>query len=76
MELVLADNLFPEHLSVEERTKHWIHMFSLFSSLHEKALNAILAQKRRYRYKCATLNGVKLQKYLKMIFSFSGCKTR
>ncbi|XP_012567744.1 sister chromatid cohesion protein PDS5 homolog B isoform X3 [Cicer arietinum] len=47
MELVLADNLFPDHLCVEERTKHWIHMFSLFSSHHVKALNTILTQKRR-----------------------------
>ncbi|KAK7275658.1 hypothetical protein RIF29_16778 [Crotalaria pallida] len=47
MEFVLAHDLFPEHLSVEERTKHWIHMFSLFSSLHEKALDTILTQKRR-----------------------------
>lgn len=48
MESVLADDLFPEHLSVEERTKHWIHMFSLFSPFHERALDSILAQKRRY----------------------------
>ncbi|KAI5435193.1 hypothetical protein KIW84_021856 [Lathyrus oleraceus] len=47
MELVLSDNLFPEHLSVVERTMHWIHIFSLFSSLHEKALDTILIQKRR-----------------------------
>ncbi|KAK7321020.1 hypothetical protein VNO77_31092 [Canavalia gladiata] len=49
MEFVLADDLFPEHLSTEERTKHWIHQFSLFSSPHEKALNAILTQKRRFQ---------------------------
>ncbi|KAF7829837.1 sister chromatid cohesion protein PDS5-like protein A isoform X1 [Senna tora] len=47
IELILADDLFLENLSVEERTKHWIHMFSLFSPLHEKALNTILTQKRR-----------------------------
>lgn len=47
MELILADDLFPDDLSVEERTNHWIHMFSLFSSCHEKALNTILIQKRR-----------------------------
>jgi sister-chromatid-cohesion protein PDS5 len=49
MELILADDLFPDDLSVEERTNHWIHMFSLFSSCHEKALNTILIQKRRYQ---------------------------
>ncbi|WJX30406.1 hypothetical protein P8452_18948 [Trifolium repens] len=47
MELILADDLFPDDLSVEQRTNHWIHMFSLFSSCHEKALNTILIQKRR-----------------------------
>jgi len=57
MELVLADNLFPEHLSVAERTKHWIHMFSLFSPHHEMALNTILVQKRRYQYQCAIFEG-------------------
>ncbi|XP_057735278.1 sister chromatid cohesion protein PDS5 homolog B isoform X2 [Arachis stenosperma] len=47
MEFVFADDLFPENLPVEERTKHWMHMFSLFSSQHEKALLTILTQKRR-----------------------------
>ncbi|CAJ1971874.1 unnamed protein product [Sphenostylis stenocarpa] len=49
MEFVLADDLFPEDLPVEERTNHWIHMFSLFSFPHEKALDAILTQKRRFQ---------------------------
>ncbi|MED6112773.1 hypothetical protein PIB30_064706 [Stylosanthes scabra] len=47
MEFVFADDLFPENLPIEERTKHWMHMFSLFSSCHEKALITILTQKRR-----------------------------
>lgn len=48
MELVLAEDLFPAVLSVEERTQHWIHLFSLFTPLHIKALNSILSQKQRY----------------------------
>ncbi|KAJ9673634.1 hypothetical protein PVL29_023280 [Vitis rotundifolia] len=47
MELVLAEDLFPATLSVEERTRHWISFFSLFTPLHVKALNSILSQKRR-----------------------------
>ncbi|KAL3641267.1 hypothetical protein CASFOL_016235 [Castilleja foliolosa] len=48
MDLVLAD-LFPASLSTEERTRHWIFMFSLFEPLHLKALKTILTQKRRLR---------------------------
>ncbi|XP_020554556.1 sister chromatid cohesion protein PDS5 homolog A [Sesamum indicum] len=48
MELVLAD-LFPSSLSIEERTQHWIFMFSLFKPSHLKALKTILSQKRRLR---------------------------
>ncbi|KAK4572835.1 hypothetical protein RGQ29_031022 [Quercus rubra] len=47
MELVLAEDLFPVLLSVAERTRHWIHLFSLFTPLHVKALNSVLSQKRR-----------------------------
>ncbi|KAI4337812.1 hypothetical protein L6164_016184 [Bauhinia variegata] len=47
MDFVLADDLFPEHLSIEQRTKHWIQMFSRFGSLQIKALDNILTQKRR-----------------------------
>lgn len=48
MELVLAEDLFSAVLSTEERTRHWIHLFSVFTPLHLKALNAILSQKQRY----------------------------
>ncbi|KAG7980770.1 hypothetical protein I3843_05G200200 [Carya illinoinensis] len=47
MEIVLAEDLFPAPLSIEERTRHWIHLFSIFTPLHIKALNSILSQKRR-----------------------------
>ncbi|PNX93315.1 sister chromatid cohesion PDS5-like protein, partial [Trifolium pratense] len=47
MELILADHLFPDHLSVMERTKHWIHMFSLFRTDHIKALITVWYHKRR-----------------------------
>ncbi|XP_027368350.1 sister chromatid cohesion protein PDS5 homolog A [Abrus precatorius] len=67
MEFVLADDLFPKHLSVEERTKHWIHMFSLFSSPHEKALNSILTQKRRLQNEMK--NYLAMRKNLKEICS-------
>lgn len=48
MELVLAEDLFPAVLSMEERTRHWIHLFSVFTPFQLKALNAILSQKQRY----------------------------
>ncbi|KAL2520021.1 ARM repeat superfamily protein [Forsythia ovata] len=48
VELVLAD-LFPSSLSIEERTRHWIFMSSLFKPPHLKALKIVLSQKRRLR---------------------------
>lgn len=48
MEIVLADTLFPASLSIEDKTRHWVFMFSLFTPCHLKALNAILSQKLRY----------------------------
>ncbi|KAK1371080.1 sister chromatid cohesion protein PDS5-like [Heracleum sosnowskyi] len=50
MEHMLAENLFPNYLSVEERTRHWIFFVSLhkmFTLSHEKALNSILSHKQR-----------------------------
>ncbi|OVA03847.1 hypothetical protein BVC80_8065g3 [Macleaya cordata] len=47
MELVLAEDLFPANLSVEERTRHWISLYSFFTLAHIKALNSILSQKWR-----------------------------
>ncbi|XP_052189555.1 sister chromatid cohesion protein PDS5 homolog B isoform X2 [Diospyros lotus] len=47
MELVLAEELFPVSLSIEEKTRQWILLFSLFNSSHLKVLNIILSQKRR-----------------------------
>ncbi|KAK6939869.1 hypothetical protein RJ641_029400 [Dillenia turbinata] len=49
MELLLSESLFPDSLPAAERAKHWIHLFSLFTPLHAKALNSILSQKRRLR---------------------------
>lgn len=74
MELVLSDNLFPEHLSVVERTKHWIHIFSLFSSLHEKALDTILIQKRRYGYQCTMLERKILEIFTNYSFIFQAAE--
>jgi len=67
MEFVLANDLFPEDLSVEERTKHWMHMFSLFSFPHEKALDNILTQKRRYLYQHAIVNRTKIEYCLPIV---------
>ncbi|KAF6152763.1 hypothetical protein GIB67_004592 [Kingdonia uniflora] len=47
MDLVLAEDMFPPSLSVVERMKHWIFLFSSFSPLHMKALSSILSQKGR-----------------------------
>ncbi|KAK2999347.1 hypothetical protein RJ639_023355, partial [Escallonia herrerae] len=47
LEQVLAEELFPASLSMEERTRHWMFLFSLFTPAHLKALNTILSQKRR-----------------------------
>ncbi|PWA83208.1 ARM repeat superfamily protein [Artemisia annua] len=56
VEDVLEKNLFPVSLSVEERIRHWLFLFSnsapdhkngFFSSAHEKALTAVVSQKKR-----------------------------
>ncbi|KAM0947386.1 putative sister chromatid cohesion protein Pds5 [Dioscorea sansibarensis] len=47
MEVLLSEKLFPDCLSVMERTKHWVAFFSFFTPHHVKALNSILSQKRR-----------------------------
>ncbi|PHT78851.1 hypothetical protein T459_16903 [Capsicum annuum] len=49
IEIVLADTLFPASLSIEDKTRHWVFMFSLFTPCHLKALSAILSQKLRLR---------------------------
>ncbi|POO00116.1 Coatomer beta subunit [Trema orientale] len=54
MELILVKDLFPALLSVEERTRHWVHLFSLFTPLHVKALNFILSQKGRLQNEMQT----------------------
>lgn len=48
MEIVLTDTLFPASLSIEDKIRHWVFMFSLFTPCHLKVLNAILSQKLRY----------------------------
>ncbi|KAJ4838517.1 hypothetical protein Tsubulata_006097 [Turnera subulata] len=47
MDVIIAEDLFPAVLSFEEMTRHWIHMFSLFTPFHVKALTIILSLKRR-----------------------------
>lgn len=48
IERILVEDLFPV-LEVEESTSHWVHLFSLFTPLHVKALNCVLSQKKRLR---------------------------
>ncbi|KAD2805787.1 hypothetical protein E3N88_39164 [Mikania micrantha] len=53
---VLEEDLFPVSLSVEERIRHWLFLFShaesahkndMFTPAHVKALTAVLCQKKR-----------------------------
>ncbi|TYK31652.1 sister chromatid cohesion protein PDS5-like protein A isoform X1 [Cucumis melo var. makuwa] len=59
MELVLVEDLFPADLSIEERTKHWIRLFSLFNNHHEKALRHVLLQKKRLQNELRTYLGLR-----------------
>ncbi|KAM6553079.1 hypothetical protein CsatB_013841 [Cannabis sativa] len=54
MELILVKDLFPALLSAEERTRHWVHLFSLFKPLHVKSLNLVLYQKGRLQNEMQT----------------------
>ncbi|GLJ40362.1 hypothetical protein SUGI_0830400 [Cryptomeria japonica] len=47
MELIFAEDLFPVQLPVDERTHHWIAMFSVFCPSDIRALEHILSQKQR-----------------------------
>ncbi|KAL7603365.1 hypothetical protein Lser_V15G19189 [Lactuca serriola] len=69
IEHILEESLFPISLSVEERTRHWLFLFShsasasdhrnaIFTSAHEKALTAILCQKKRLQ--------IEMQSYLEL----------
>ncbi|KAI3777313.1 hypothetical protein L1987_47113 [Smallanthus sonchifolius] len=59
IEHVLEEDLFPVSLSVEERIRHWLFLFShsesahkndIFTPAHEKALTAVLCQKKRLQF--------------------------
>ncbi|KAK1422159.1 hypothetical protein QVD17_25081 [Tagetes erecta] len=59
IEHVLEEDLFPVALSVEERIRHWLFLFShsesahkngIFTPAHEKALAAVLCQKKRLQF--------------------------
>ncbi|XP_020578529.1 sister chromatid cohesion protein PDS5 homolog A isoform X2 [Phalaenopsis equestris] len=47
MELVIARDFFPSSLSITDRKKHWIALFSRLTQSHLKALKFLLFQKRR-----------------------------
>ncbi|GMH17169.1 hypothetical protein Nepgr_019010 [Nepenthes gracilis] len=49
LELFLSEDMFPNALPVEERTRHWIFLYSLFTPAHVKAFNSILCQKGRFQ---------------------------
>ncbi|MCO5578811.1 hypothetical protein L7F22_032658 [Adiantum nelumboides] len=47
LEIVFAEKLFPRQLSVSERARHWVAMYTLFEDIDKKALAKILLQKKR-----------------------------
>ncbi|KAL2892981.1 Sister chromatid cohesion protein PDS5-like protein A [Bienertia sinuspersici] len=49
LELLLSEDLFPASLLGDDRMRHWIYLYSLFSPAHVNALNSILSQKRRFQ---------------------------
>ncbi|GAB4844181.1 hypothetical protein Ancab_037547 [Ancistrocladus abbreviatus] len=63
LEHVLAKDLFLNVLPVEERIRHWIFLYSLFTAAHVKAFNSILCQKRRLQTEMRVY--LSLQKTLK-----------
>ncbi|KAK9167589.1 hypothetical protein Scep_002780 [Stephania cephalantha] len=59
MELLLAEDLFPILLPVEETLRHWTFLFSVFTPAHLKALNSILTQKRRLQMEMLVYLGLR-----------------
>jgi len=47
IEMVFSESLFPSDLSVVERVKHWIMMYSELEKFEIKAFEVVLAQKQR-----------------------------
>lgn len=47
IEFILCGSLFPPDLTIRERVKHWIKVFSTFDKVEVKALEQILLQKQR-----------------------------
>ncbi|KAK1317915.1 hypothetical protein QJS10_CPA05g02034 [Acorus calamus] len=58
VEVILCGSLFPPELSVKDRVKHWLSIFSGFDKVEAKALDQLLAQKQRLQQD--------MQKYLSL----------
>ncbi|XP_042462438.1 sister chromatid cohesion protein PDS5 homolog A-like [Zingiber officinale] len=58
VELLLCGSLFPPELSVKNRVKHWVSVFSVFDKFEIKAIEQILLQKQRLQHE--------MQKYLSL----------
>ena len=71
MDLVLVD-LFPACLSIEEKAKHWISIFSHFKPPHLRALKTILSQKRRCLIKSISYFFLKFSTICFKIYCISG----
>ncbi|CAO2834529.1 unnamed protein product [Amaranthus hypochondriacus] len=67
LELLLAVELFPASLPTDDKMRHWIYLYSIFTSAHVKALNVILCQKRRFQRE--------MQNYLSLRLKAKGINT-
>ncbi|XP_021759751.1 sister chromatid cohesion protein PDS5 homolog A-like isoform X2 [Chenopodium quinoa] len=68
LELLLAVDFFPASLPVDDKLKHWIYLYSIFTSAHVNALNLILCQKRRFQ--------TEMQSYLSLRLNAEGNDTK
>ncbi|KAI3767597.1 hypothetical protein L2E82_17844 [Cichorium intybus] len=92
IEHVFEEGLFPVSLSVEERIRHWLFLFShsvsihqngIFTPAHEKALTAVLCQKKRLQIEMQTylelrtnekyFSGKKEERVNKLLAKMSTC---
>ncbi|CAL1362329.1 unnamed protein product [Linum trigynum] len=53
-EHTLWEDLFPANLSAEERTRHWVHIVSLFTPLHWKVMASVLSKQNRLQTEMRT----------------------
>ncbi|XP_010692404.2 sister chromatid cohesion protein PDS5 homolog B isoform X2 [Beta vulgaris subsp. vulgaris] len=67
LELLLAMDFFPSSLPGDDRMRHWIYLYSMFTPAHVNALNLILCQKRRFQ--------TEMQSYLSLRLKAKGTDT-